>query len=220
MVTFLKCADNNTSNTVLQCFLSGIQQFGIPFRVRSDKGLENVRVADYMIQNRGPTGMITGKSTHNQRIERLWRDVYEGVLSFFYNLFGFMEDEKILDPLNEVHITALHFVYLDEINRHLSFWAEAWAGHKVRTVRSSPLRLWTSSQIQNPIGINEENIADYGVEGFIEENIYPENERPIFEPLPQVINQRSRELLNTAIIRNDSSFGIESYINCLRILGQ
>ncbi|CAC5379302.1 unnamed protein product [Mytilus coruscus] len=129
----------------------------------------NVRVTYYMIKSRGPTGMITGKSTHNQRIERLWGGVYEGVLSFFYNFFGFIEDENILDLLKEVHITAFHFVYLDEIDRHLSFWAEPWAGHKVRTVRSSPLRLWTLSQIQNPIGINEENIADYGVESFIEE---------------------------------------------------
>lgn len=39
--------------------------------------------------------MITGKSTHNQRIERLWWDVYEGVLGLCYQqlLFYFMEDK-------------------------------------------------------------------------------------------------------------------------------
>lgn len=65
--------------------------------------------------------MITGKSTHNQRIERLWRDVYEGVLGFYYDLFYFMEDNQILDPLSDVHLAALHFIYLPKINEKLKY---------------------------------------------------------------------------------------------------
>ena len=49
-------------------------------RVRSDKGGENVLVADFMLQHplRGPdTGCyISGCSVHTQRIERFWRDLY------------------------------------------------------------------------------------------------------------------------------------------------
>ena len=42
--------------------------------------------------------MLTGKSTHNQRIERLWRDVFESALALYYEIFTFMEDSAILDP--------------------------------------------------------------------------------------------------------------------------
>lgn len=118
LVTFLKCTDNNTSKTILDCFLSGVEKYGIPNKVRSDKGLENVSVADFMLNQNGQNSMITGKSTRNQRIERLWRDVFEGVLSFFYNLFYFMEDQGFLDPLNLIHTTSLHYVFLSEINRN------------------------------------------------------------------------------------------------------
>ena len=76
---------------VLNSFLKGVEEYGLPRRVRSDKGLENVLVADYMIEKRGDNrgSMLTGKSTHNQRIERLWRDVFTGVLSYFYDIFYF-----------------------------------------------------------------------------------------------------------------------------------
>jgi hypothetical protein len=85
----LKCTDNNKADTVLSCFVEAVNEYGLPSRVRTDKGLENVGIAEFMIQNRGTNrgSVIAGKSTHNQRIERLWRDVYEGGLSFSTNCF-------------------------------------------------------------------------------------------------------------------------------------
>ena len=53
----------------------------MPIRVRSDKGLENVSVADFMVSERGDGSMLTGPSTHNTRNERLWKDI--GCLMLF-----------------------------------------------------------------------------------------------------------------------------------------
>ena len=182
----LACTDNNKAETILNCFLKGVGDYGLPSRVRSDKGLENVLVSDYMIEKRGSGrgSMITGKSTHNQRIERLWRDVFTGVLSYYYHLFYFMEEENILDPLNDNHITALHYVFLSEINAKLDIWRHAWACHRMRTTRTSPLRLWVSGQMQNPCGVelSDADLTYYGVDGDVanEEAYVEEGGRPIF----------------------------------------
>ena len=97
---WLECINNNKATTVLSCFLKGVETYEIPSRVRSDKGKENVLVPDYMIEKRGSErgSMITGPSTHNQRIEHLWRDVFHGVFALYYELFTFMEENELLDP--------------------------------------------------------------------------------------------------------------------------
>lgn len=89
--------------------------------------------------------LILGRSTHNQRIERLWRDVFGGCLSLFYNLFYFMEHQGILNPDDESHIWCLHYVYLPVINRHLKTWRDTWINHPIRTERNrTPLQLWVT----------------------------------------------------------------------------
>ena len=73
--------------------------------------------------------MITGSSVHNQRIERLWRDVFRCVLSLYHRMFCFLESEGNLEPLDEKDIFALHYIYLPRINQSLTEFQEGWNNH-------------------------------------------------------------------------------------------
>ena len=86
------------------------------------------KMLEYMLENRGlnRTSIITGSSVHNCRVERAHRDVYVGVLYHFANIFSGMEDMDLLDPLNEVHLFALHFMYIARINRALEPFTGQW----------------------------------------------------------------------------------------------
>ena len=87
--------------------------------------------------------VIVGKSVHNQRIERMWRDVYQGVLDIYYRLFYFLESNDLLDPNNDIHMYCLHYVYIPRINGHLLHWKNAWIKHPLQSEGNlTPEQLW------------------------------------------------------------------------------
>ena len=123
---FLNCSTNSKAATVLQIFLNAIQNFGIPSRIRGDQDTENIEVARYMMShpNRGPGrgSFIAGKSCHNQRIERFWRDLFHGCTFLFYHIFCYLEDTGLLNLHSATHLFCLHFVVTPRINQYLEMF--------------------------------------------------------------------------------------------------
>ena len=147
LIVYLQCASNNKATTVYECFLNAVQVYHLPSHVRSDQGLENLLVARHMIEKRGAErhSMITGSSTHNQRIERLWRDMHRSVTILYYRLFYYMKHHDLLNPLDEHHLWALHYVYLPRISRSLNEFRNSWNNHPMRTTsHKSPIQLFTA----------------------------------------------------------------------------
>ncbi|XP_063810559.1 uncharacterized protein LOC135036815 isoform X2 [Pseudophryne corroboree] len=168
-IIYLKTATNNNASTTLQLFQKGVSRFGLPLRVRGDMGVENINIARYMINSRGPNrgSFITGQSVHNQRIERLWAELNRVVIYYFKDLFLWMEHRGILNTNNECHLFALHYVYLRRINHAVTEFVAQWNNHLMSTERyHSPMQLWTAGMLHNPMFDTEVNIDEYGIDNY------------------------------------------------------
>lgn len=229
-IIYLGVAQDNTSRTVFRLFHDASQIDGVPSRVRADRGTENVLVARFMIESRGMdrASFLSGRSVHNQRIERLWSDVNRIVTAPFKRLFNSMKDLGFLDEHDEVDLYSLAFVFLPRIRTSAESFKESWNNHRLRTERHrTPLQLWTNGFLaglgpqQLPQTVSPEDIINY--EGG--DDIVTNNNVIVPRTNIQLTIEQTAQLQNLVPdpLAEDDNFGVQHYLlirNQLRIFLQ
>jgi hypothetical protein len=145
----LTAQTNNRAHTVLMGFQWAVQQYGLPWRIRVDRGGENLLLAVYMIIKRGRNrgSCLWGSSVHynycdnfthyffrlhsNQRVERMWLELgknFGRVWKAFFIRLGMLHG---LDRRNPHHLWLLHQIFLSEIRADCQTFCNMWNHHPI-----------------------------------------------------------------------------------------
>ena len=102
---------------------------------------------DYMVALHGgdESTIITGSSVHNERIERLWRDVSRSVVVPFKDTFVGLDEQGILDVNNAIDLFSLHAVLTDRINTSIQDFIRSWNSHPLTSENNQTLNNSESS---------------------------------------------------------------------------
>ena len=220
-IVFLSCASNNFASTVLHQFQNAVSRFGVPDRVRTDKGGENVRVWQLMIHiHVSPSAVIAGSSTHNVRIERLWRDMYRCVSGHYYELFYTLEEQQLLNPLNDTDLYCLHYVFIPRISKHLLDFSESWNHHSLSSEHNhTPYQLMLLGLRDRPsqAQLSFTSSAAQPLPPHLTTTQHVEVPRSNFNPCSSLLSQLGQ---NVNPLEECSDFGRGLYITAVRIVGQ
>ena len=154
-IIYLKATNSNSSMATAHHFVDACLQHHIPGRIRTDHGTENGLVKEFINSVNGDerNSCIMGKSTANERIERLWKDVFAQCGIEFYKLFYLLEERRLYDDESEIDRFCLQYVMLPTLDRFINEWKQAWNERPSKALGGkSPNTVWQLSiedSIQN-----------------------------------------------------------------------
>ena len=87
-----------------------------------------------------------GRSSRNQWIRRLWRDVFQCVTALLWYASYVLEQNDIFDWDNPVHLLQLHYIFLPRINFALNEFMGAYSIHRLLLeCYWTPTQIWCNS---------------------------------------------------------------------------
>ena len=231
-VNVLNVCTNNLARTAFNLFKDALIDFGIPSKIRVDGGGEFNFHEKFMNTIDGSTRCLRGKSVHNVRIERHWRDCREKVLDKYITTFTYMENHNILDIANDIHLFALHFVFQQRIMNDLKIWQKAHNSHPIRTEKNlTPYQLWLGGSISNQhqqttamenIFSKSSDVRKEAVEAFIQSQDWtePSNIAHVLSCVPAPLTEAEFQALKEAtdVLAPSQTNGIDIYATVVRFI--
>lgn len=229
LITYLGAATNNRAGTVLELFKDATVKFGMPSRVRMDEGVENADVARFVNATQGVDrgSVLIGTSVHNQRIERLWVDVFKGCLALFYQVFMYLEEQNVLDVSSDEDMFCLHYVFKPVIDQRLKVFQESYNRHPLTTSGNrTPYQLFVRGTLEN---IQSNSVAMQGIQhaGSMDLGIDPDappapaelTTEVVVDEVPSILSQHQMELLRNHVDPTrdcQNGTGIDVYIKTIQ----
>ena len=167
-----------------------------------------------MEQHHSNAAVITGSSTHNERVERLWRDVFRCVGVLSYDTFQHLQEDGKVNPLNEVDMYCLHYVFLPRINKALESFVESWNNHPVSTEHNrTPNQLFVEGALQQATSGGPPRSSGTSL---------PTSHDPVQVPrssfTPCAVLKTDVDRVD--VLKDSNNFGIDIYNEIVRIVGR